>query len=133
MSTEELMSFAERRGYWIHYIDLREIKAITLDSCGKHIALSKDIHGTEEKEIAAHELGHCEYGGFYNRYSAYEVKAKAEYRADKWAYRKLVPVRAVRRAIKKGVQTPWELAEMFDVSCEYMGKVLEHYRAVGLI
>ena len=133
MSTEELMSYAEKRGHWIHYIDLREIKAITLDSYGKHIALSKDIHGTEEKEIAAHELGHCEYGGFYNRHSAYEVKAKAEYRADKWAYSKLVPVRAVRRAIKKGVQTPWELAEVFDVSCEYMGTALEHYRAVGLI
>lgn len=133
MSTEELLSFAESHGHMIYYMNLQEVKAVTLDDDDSYIALSNALHGSEEKEIAAHELGHCECGGFYNRYSAYEVKAKVEYRADKWAYRKLVPVRAVRRAMKKGVQTPWELAEVFDVSCEYIGKALEHYRAVGLI
>ena len=133
MSTDELLSFAENHGHMVYYMNLQDVKAVTLDDDGSFIALSNALQGSEVKEIAAHELGHCEYGGFYNRYSANEVKAKAEYRADKWAYSKLVPVRAVRRAIKKGAQTPWELAEVFDVSCEYMGNVLEQYRTVGLI
>ena len=133
MSTDELLSFAENHGHMIYYMNLQDIKAVTLEDDDSFIALSNALHGSEVKEIAAHELGHCEYGGFYNRYSAYDVKAKAEYRADKWAYSKIVPIRAVRRAMKKGVQTHWELADTFGVSCEYMWKVLEHYRAVGLL
>lgn len=30
--------------------------------------------------------------------------------------------------MKKGVYTPWELADVFEVSYEYMRKALEHYR-----
>ncbi|MEA5145646.1 MAG: ImmA/IrrE family metallo-endopeptidase [Candidatus Limiplasma sp.] len=124
MSTDELLAYAEKRGHTVFYTHLLDNKAISLEDGATYIALSKALHGLEEKEVFAHELGHCESGGLYKRHSPYEVMAKAEYRADKWAYSKLVPVKAVRRAIKKGVQTPWELAEVFEVSCEYMGKVL---------
>ena len=133
MSTEELMAYAEMRGHRVYYLNLREIKAITLESVGTHIALSKDIHGSEEKEIAAHELGHCEYGGTYNRYSPFEISAKAERRADKWAYHKLVPPGELRAAFKAGIVEAWELAERFEVSDAYMAKVLEYYRGVGVL
>ncbi len=133
MTNDALMTFAVARGHEIVFAPLTDNQAFSVENRRCHIFIKSGLSPNEEKELFAHELGHCEYGGFYNRYSPYEVKAKAEYRADKWAYGKIAPVRAVRRAIKKGVQTPWELAEVFEVSCEYMGRVLEHYRAVGLI
>jgi len=133
MSTEELMSYAESRGHRIHYINLREIKAITLESDGTHIALSKALHGVEEKEIVAHELGHCEYGGTYNRFSPYDISAKAERRADKWAYLKLVPPGELRAAFRAGIVEAWELAERFEVTDELMVKALEYYMEVGVL
>jgi hypothetical protein len=45
--------------------------------------LAKNLPRTEEKELAAHELGHCEYGGTYYRSTMYGLKARAEYRANK--------------------------------------------------
>ena len=133
MSTEELMTIAETHGHRVYYMNLRGIKAITLESSGTHIALSKSLHGVEEKEIAAHELGHCEYGGTYNRYSPFEVSVKAERRADKWAYFKLVPPGELREAFRMGFVEVWELAERFEVSDEYMAKVLEYYESAGVI
>ena len=133
MTNETLMSYAAARGHEILFAPLTDNKAFSIENHSCHIFIKSGLPPTEEKELFAHELGHCEYGGFYNRYSPYEIKAKAEYRADKWAYSKIVPVRAIRRAIQKGVQTPWELAEMFEVSCEYMNKVLAYYKNLGFL
>jgi Zn-dependent peptidase ImmA (M78 family) len=133
MSTEELLSFAENHGRMIYYMNLKDVKAVTLDYDGSFIALSKALHGVEEKEIAAHELGHCEYGGTYKRRSPFEISAKAERRADKWAYHKLVPPGELREAFKMGVVEAWELAERFEVSDEYIHKALMYYREIGLI
>lgn len=133
MSTEELMTYAESRGHRIFYTELRNIKAITLDDGNSYIALSKSLHGIEEKEIAAHELGHCEYGGTYNRYSPFSISAKAERRAKKWAFYRLVPPRDIRAAFTEGVVECWDLAERFDVSCAFMREALEYYKSVGII
>lgn len=133
MSTDELLTYAESRGHVVYYTDLQEIKAITLDDGNGCIGLSKALYGIEEKEIAAHELGHCEYGGTYNRYSPYDISAKAERRADKWAYYRLVPPGEIRAAFNDGVIEFWELAERFDVSCRFMGEALAYYRSVGVI
>lgn len=133
MSTDELMAYAEDRGHTIFYLHLRENKAISLDDGGNYITLSKTLQGKEEKEVLAHELGHCEYGGTYNRHSPYDISAKAERRADKWAYHKLVPPGELREAFGMGVIEPWDLAERFEVSDEFMMKALEYYRGVGVV
>ena len=46
---------------------------------------------------AAHELGHCRTGSFYDIHSPYDVRAKHEYRADKWAVHELIPLTSTRR------------------------------------
>ena len=133
MTNDALLGFAEARGYNIFYRNMEETRAITIERAGCHIALALHMEQQEEKETLAHELGHCEYGGTYNRCSPFDIKAKAEYRADKWAYAKLVPVRKLKSAIRKGVCTPWELADLFDVDCKYMIDVVEFYKKVGQI
>jgi hypothetical protein len=133
LSNEYLMDYATSRGHEILFAPLDENKALTIVDQGSHIILSSNLSRAEEKETVAHEIGHCVYGGFYNRYSHFDVRAKAEYRADKWAYHKIVPVRSVKAALEKGMLATWDLAEHFEVTCKYMQDVLDYYKSVGLL
>lgn len=133
MSNEALFDFASSRGHEVVYRNLTENKAITYEDDRFYIALSKNLSRTEEKELAAHELGHCEYGGTYCRSSKYSVKAKAEYRANKWAYYQLVSPDEITECVRGGIVTPWELAEHFDVSDEFMYNALGYYQMVGVV
>lgn len=134
MTNETLLNFTTSRGHKVLYMNLNENKAITLEQNNRfYIALAKNLSRTEEKELTAHELGHCEYGGTYCRSSKYSVKAKAEYRASKWAYYQLVSPDEITECAHRGIVTPWELAEHFDVSDEFMSKALGYYRMVGIV
>lgn len=133
LTNESLLVLAEQRGHEVIYAQLENNSsfAVEFDRC--LIVVSKHLTRIKEKELLAHELGHCENGGFYNRHSRYDIRAKAERRADKWAYYKLVPPGKVQHAMNHGAHETWELAEMFDVSCEYMHKALEYYKSVMAI
>jgi hypothetical protein len=133
MTTDELMDYAETHGHKVVYYPLLKNKAITLDYNGSFIALSTTLYGIDEKETVAHELGHAEYGGIYNRYSPFDIKEKSENRANKWAYYKLVPPGEVRVSFKHGVLESWELAEQFNVSDDFMCEALNYYKSVGVL
>ncbi len=133
MSTDELLLYAENHGHTVIYANLGQTKAFSVDYCGSFIALDKSLSGVEEKELAAHELGHREYGGSYNRFSQYDIKEKSENRANKWAYYKLVPPGELRAALRKGIVEHWELADLFDVSCDFMFNAMDYYRIAGVI
>lgn len=81
----------------------------------------------DEKVKLAHELGHCERGAFYNRYSPFDVVAKHENRADRWAIKKLVPKDELDAAISDGRIELWELAEFFGVTEPFMQKAVIYY------
>lgn len=83
---------------------------------------------SRKKECLAHELGHCEYAGFYNRYSPYDIREKAERRADKWAFCKLTPYGQIKEAVSHGITEIWELADYFDVPCSFMQRAVEYYQ-----
>ena len=133
MSNESLFEYASSRGHEIQFLNLTENKAVTIENGRFYITLAKNLSRTEEKELAAHELGHCEYGGTYCRSSKYCTKARAEYRANKWAYYQLVPPDEITECVHNGIVTPWELAEYFEVSCEFMCKALGYYRMIDIL
>ena len=81
-----------------------------------------------EKVVLAHELGHCETGSFYNRYAACDVRKRHENRADKWSFSKLVSKEELEEAVSAGFTEIWQLAEYFDVPCEYMAKACHWYK-----
>ena len=60
----------------------------------------------------AHELGHCEYAGFYSRLTPMNTRERVEYRAHKWQLIHLVPLGELREALKRGITAPWELADI---------------------
>ena len=81
----------------------------------------------QERVHLAHELGHCATGSFYNIYSPADSRQRHENRADKWAIRKLVPVRALDDAVASGCTEIWALAERFGVTESFMKKALCYY------
>lgn len=128
MTSDDLYALAAAHGHAVVRMDLRETPSMSLETGRCYIALGRGLHGSAEKECLAHELGHCEYGGFYNRYSRYDIRAKAERRADKWAFSKLVPYGRMMEAVGHGMTEVWELADFFDVSCEFMRRAIEYYK-----
>lgn len=98
-----------------------------------YIALRPDLRGQEEKETLAHELGHCEFGGFYNRAAPHDIRDRHERRADKWAFLRLLPPAWVRGCIDHGICAVYRIAEEADVSAEFAGKALAYYHSVGII
>ena len=82
----------------------------------------------EERIVLAHELGHCETGSFYNRFAACDVRKRHENRADKWSFNHLVPKDELDEAVSAGFSEVWDLAELFDVPCEYMARAIHWYQ-----
>ena len=129
VTNDDLYGIAERRGHVVVCESLTETPSFSLQTNKRcYIAIDQRLNVQQEREALAHELGHCEYGGFYNRYSKYDIRAKAERRADKWAFARLVPYGRLMQAVRHGVTEVWELAELFDVSCEFMHRAIAYYK-----
>lgn len=133
VTNDDLYGIAERRGHVVVCESLTETPSFSLQTNKRcYIAIDQRLNVQQEREALAHELGHCEYGGFYNRYSRYDIRAKAERRADKWAFAKLVPYGQLVQAVRHGVTEVWDLAELFDVSCEFMQRAIAYYKTAIL-
>lgn len=85
----------------------------------------------EEAVIAAHEAGHIATGATHRISSPIDLIERHEYKADQWAAKKLVPPDELRAALNDGIDEYWELAEKFDVTEDFMRRVVEIYRASG--
>ena len=88
----------------------------------RHISSESD-----ERNKLAHELGHCITGAFYNEYSDYDCRQYHENRADKWAIQQIIPVEELDDAVASGRTEIWELAELFDVTEQFMQKAVCYY------
>ena len=86
----------------------------------------------QEAQHLAHELGHCITGSFYNQYSNCDIRARHEYKANKWAIKKLIPQDELKAAVNSGFTEPWELAEYFNVPVPFMQKAVEYYKEQAL-
>lgn len=133
VTNDDLYGIAEKRGHVVVCESLTETPSLSLQTNKRcYIAIDQRLNVQQEREALAHELGHCEYGGFYNRYSRYDIRAKAERRADKWAFARLVPYGRLMQAVRHGVTDVWDLAELFDVSCEFMQRAIAYYKTAIL-
>lgn len=108
------------------YLNYYKINAIGLDY--------KEINTyTDEKCILAEELGHYYQDATYSLYSDSNSISKQEYRAKKWAYNVLIPIETLKDAIKKGLNTTYDLADYFEVNYGFMNNCLKYYRNLCLI
>lgn len=95
-----------------------------------YIALDYSLVGTvaDERVHTAHELGHCATESFYTKRDPDFIVQRYENRANRWAIKKLVPEDELKDAIACGMTEPWELANYFDVTQEFMELAMWYYR-----
>ena len=130
--TSELYEIAEENGTEIICCDLPQTRSASVRTSSGRCYIGIDpfeIETTAEERVhLAHEIGHCETLAFYNAYSPLEIREKHELRADRWAVSRLVPMRELTDALKHGISEIWALAEHFEVTEDFMRKVLKIYR-----
>lgn len=107
-----------------------ESMSVMLNDGTCFIGMDKSVRdgSVEERVHLAHELGHCSTGAFYNAYSPADLRQKHENKADKWAITHLVPEQEFRKAVRSGITEPWHLAELFDVTVQFMMKAICYYK-----
>lgn len=128
----DLYDFAESHGTQVYWFDLEIAESLSMPLNDGSCAIAMNpwqLHTlAEEKVKLAHELGHCETGSFYNRFATCDLRQKHEVRANKWAIKKLIPEDELKIAFQRGYCEPWELADYFDVTEDFVVKALELYR-----
>ncbi len=126
----ELCQYAETRRIDIDYFPLGCLETLSMPVCGANaiaIAPAKIKSAADETYKLAHELGHCEYGGFYNAKNPLDLRGKREYKADVWAVQKILPFAELRSAILNGNREKWELAGHFDLPEDFISFALTYY------
>ncbi len=131
MEYTNLYNIAEESGIRIDEFELCAALPAMSIKCGKNYAIAIDTSQLttlpHRKTALAHELGHCMTDAFYNERNILDLYSRQEYRADKWAIKKLLPKSEVERAIKGGCHEVWELAEKFDVTEQLIRKAIWLY------
>lgn len=131
MELLELYRLADAEHIPVYSFDLPQTHSLSLMNNDGSCAVAIDPFGLnstkDEKIRLAHELGHCVTGSFYNRYSDFDIKAKSEWKADKWAIKKLIPKDELQAAFEQGYTEPWDLAEYFNVTEEFIIKAVNYY------
>lgn len=131
MELLELYQLSDAEHIPVYSFDLPQTHSLSLMNNDGSCAVAIDPFGLnstkDEKIRLAHELGHCVTGSFYNRYSDFDIKARSEYKADKWAIKKLIPKDELQAAFEQGYTEPWNLAEYFNVTEEFIIKAVNYY------
>lgn len=81
----------------------------------------------EEKCILAEELGHYYTNSFYNYKFTKEEITKREFRATKWAFKTLVPLRKLLQLYNNGFRYSYEFAEELGVTEDLIEKAYNYY------
>lgn len=132
MEIDELYQFADRNGIDVDWMPMRRASSLSVMLPDGSTAIAIDLMSVgstaNHKCGLGHELGHCVTGSFYNRYTPYDIVARHEKRADKWAIHRLVPLSDLKAAVKAGYTQLWELADYFDVTEDFMRKAIWLYK-----
>lgn len=81
----------------------------------------------KEKSALLHESGHYATGTTHEVYSPLDLVAKHEHKADKWAIQRAISADELRSAMLDGCTTIYELANYFDLTEDFMRKVVCWY------
>lgn len=126
-----LSRIAEKNDISVDYFLFSAAPALSVSLPGGDcaIALNPKLLDTKAKETAAlaHDLGHCMTGAFYEPSSPQSSIGRCEYKADKWAIQNAVSREELEAARQAGYREIYELAEYFDLTEEFMRKVVCWY------
>ncbi len=127
-SIQELYEICKKENITVDFINCPACGSISLfgkDGCS--VGIDSGTPAGLVKERAAHEIGHCVKGAFYNRYASLDLISRHEYRADKWAIEELIPRDELVEQIRKNVDSIYLLSQHFGVSEDFMVKACRYY------
>lgn len=127
MTYEELLIQSDSKDIQVKEIPLREDDGRIN---GNRIGIRKDIPTQAEKScVLAEELGHYHttYGDILDLDNV--QNRKQEFRARMWGYDRLIGLKGIIQAYKRGCRNPAEMAEELDVTEEYLLEALNAYRS----
>lgn len=116
-----------RAGVRFYHWDLDTIQATTIEMDGQYgIFMDFGNISTQAEELVAvaHEGGHVFTGATHKVSSPYDLIAKHEYKADKWAVQRLISPEALDAAVAEGCTDIHSLAEHFNVTIPFMKKAV---------
>lgn len=116
-----------RAGVRFYHWDLEDGQACTLEMDGRYgvfMDFDNIATGAEELVAVAHEGGHVFTGATHKVSSPYDLVAKHEYKADKWAVQRLISAEALDAAVAEGHTDIYALAEHFNVTIPFMKKAV---------
>lgn len=89
--------------------------------------LNKDLNSADKLSIVAEEIGHYETssGDILDQTNISNVKQ--ERNARKWAYEKVITLPEILSAFRKGHKEIYDLAELFEVTEDFMRGCLKYY------
>lgn len=96
---------------------------------GKRIAIRKDIETNTEKGcVLAEELGHhhTSVGNIIDMTDT--QNRKQERQARLWGYNRMIGLTGIIKAFQAGCQSRHEMAELLDVTEEYLQECIDCYR-----
>ncbi len=129
MKLKKLYDIAEKENINIINFKMKNKAIIGCVNKNYSIGLNYSIikNSSEEKTILAEELGHYYCNALYNsNYSNTEI-SKKEFRATKWAFNSLVPLKKLKELYEEGCRYPYEFAEELGVTEELIEKVYNYY------
>ena len=95
---------------------------------GNNIYLRKDMNTVEKTCVLAEELGH-HHTSVGNILDMNDIRnRKQERQARLWGYNKLIGLTGIIRAFRAGCQSRHEIAELLDVTEEYLQECVDCYR-----
>ena len=127
-----LYDLADREGILIDTFPMeRHVSFSLMDSDGDcYVAIDPEQLDSSqtEKIILSHELGHCLTGSFYNQYASCDIRQRHENRANKNSVQRLVPKDELDEAVSAGFTEVWQLADYFDIPCDFMAMACHWYQ-----
>lgn len=130
MTLEALYNYGNEHGIVFTYFKTAPVDALSVkmdDYCAVAIDPFVIENTADEKCKCAHEVGHCVTDAFYTETSDAITVARCEEKANRWAIKKLVPKDELTAAVADGYKEVWELAEIFNVTPQFMDKALSYY------
>lgn len=107
-------------------------KAVTIhlnnsDIWGIAIDTGRMENEAEEYSSLLHECGHYATGTTHGLNSPFDIVAKHEYKANKWAVKRALTAEELDAAVADGCTEIWQLAERFHVTEDLMRKAVCWY------
>ena len=133
MNIEMIKEMIFQSGADIIDFNFTEIKGVVIEQDGLHVGIRKDLEVREKKAVLAHELGHIKKGGLYQIGTPPLLRQKAECLSDRYAAELLASPEDVRKALKRGFRSAWELADYFEVPYDVMNRIIDDYKTRSVI